>query len=109
MENCTFCKIRDKQIPAKLLYEDEDVMAFSDVNPVRPVHLLIVPKQHVPEFFAVADPMLFQKIFSVVQNMIKREGLKDKGYRIVVNGGGAQDVHHLHIHLMGPFMQTAAL
>lgn len=107
--DCIFCKIRDKQIPAKLLYEDEDVMVFPDVHPVRPVHLLIVPKMHVPELFAVDEPVLFQKLFMVVQQMIKREGLKDKGYRVTVNGGGAQVVPHLHIHLMGPIMQTAAM
>ncbi len=107
--DCIFCKIRDKQIPAKLLYEDEDVMVFPDLNPVKPVHLLIVPKQHIPELLAVEEPVLFQKLFSVVQQMIKREGLKDKGYRVVINGGGAQLVPHLHIHLMGPLTKTVAL
>lgn len=107
--DCVFCNIRDKKIPAKLLYEDDEVMAFPDVHPVRPIHILIVPKQHVAELFAVEDPVLFQKLFSIVQNMIKREGLKDKGYRITINGGGAQFVNHLHIHLMGPILKTAAL
>jgi histidine triad (HIT) family protein len=109
MENCTFCQIRDKQIPAKLLFEDEDVMVFPDIHPVRPVHLLIVPKQHVSELFALEDPLLFQKLFVVLQNMIKREGLKDKGYRVVVNGGGAEYIHHLHIHLTGPVGQAAPM
>lgn len=106
---CAFCQIRDKQIPAKLLYEDEDVMVFPDIHPVRPVHLLIVPKQHVSELFTVDQPVLFQKLFLVVQNMIKREGLTDKGYRVTINGGGAQYVPHLHIHLTGPVGQTAAI
>ncbi len=104
--DCIFCKIRDKQIPAKLLYEDDDVMVFPDIHPVKPIHLLIVPKQHVSEFLMVEEPALFQKLFYVVQQMIKREGLKDKGHKITINGGGAQDIDHLHIHLTGPFSPT---
>ena len=109
MEDCIFCKIREKLIPAKLLYEDEDVMGFADIHPVRPVHLLIVPKKHVQEFITVDEPDLFGKLFIVVQRMIQREGLKDRGYRIVINGGGAQIVQHLHIHLMGPLKKTDAM
>lgn len=109
MDNCVFCKIRDKQISAKLLYEDEDVMVFPDVHPAKPVHLLIVPKKHIVDFVEAEDPTLFSKLFSVVQRMVAREGLKDKGYRIVINGGGAQIVPHLHIHLMGPISKTASL
>jgi histidine triad (HIT) family protein len=107
--DCIFCKLRDKQVPAKILYEDEDVLVFPDIHPVRPVHLLIIPKQHVQELLLVEEPVLFQKLFMVVQNMIKREGLADKGYRVTVNGGGAQYVNHLHIHLTGPLGQTAAI
>lgn len=104
--DCVFCNIRDKQIPAKLLYEDDEVMAFPDVHPVKPVHILVVPKLHIHEFEAVEDPELFKKLMIVVKSMIQREGLKDKGYRITVNGGGAQEVNHLHIHLMGPIGKT---
>ena len=107
--DCIFCKLRDKQVPAKILYEDEDVIVFPDIHPVRPVHLLIIPKQHVQELLLVEEPVLFQKLFMVVQNMIKREGLADKGYRVTVNGGGAQYVNHLHIHLTGPLRQTEAI
>ena len=107
--DCIFCKLRDKQVPAKILYEDEDVIVFTDIHPVRPVHLLIIPKQHVQELLLVEEPVLFQKLFMVVQNMIKREGLADKGYRVTVNGGGAQYVNHLHIHLTGPLRQTEAI
>ena len=109
MENCIFCKLRDKQVPAKILYEDEDVLVFPDIHPVRPVHLLIIPKEHVQELVMVDQPVLFQKLFAVVQQMIKREGLNDKGYRVTINGGGAQYVNHLHIHLTGPLSQTAAI
>jgi histidine triad (HIT) family protein len=100
--DCIFCKFSTGEIKKEFLYEDEDVMAFSDIHPVKPVHILIVPKKHIPEFQAVDDPILFQHIFHVVQQMIKREGLADKPHRIGINGGGAQDIDHLHIHLMGP-------
>jgi histidine triad (HIT) family protein len=106
MDNCIFCQIREKKIPAKVLYEDDDVLVFPDIHPVRPIHLLIIPKQHIQELIAVEDPALLQKLFVVVQNMIAREGLKDKGYRVTLNGGGAQLVQHLHIHLMGPMKVT---
>lgn len=92
-----------------MLYEDEHVIVFPNINPVRPVHLLIVPKKHVSELVTVDEPELFQKLFVVVQNMIRREGLKDKGYRTTINGGGANHISHLHIHLMGPINQAAAL
>lgn len=104
--DCIFCKIANKEIPKEFTYEDSDVMVFPDLHPLKPVHLLIVPKSHISEFKAVEDPVLFQKVFSVVQQMIKREGLSDKPHRIGINGGGAQDIDHLHIHLMGPLNAT---
>jgi histidine triad (HIT) family protein len=107
--DCIFCKIVNKEIPKEFVYEDDDVVSFADIHPVRPVHLLIIPKQHVSELVAVEQPELFQKLFTVVQKLIKKEGLTDKGYRISINGGGAQVVDHLHIHLMGPMTKTAAL
>lgn len=73
------------------------------------MHLLIVPRKHIAELTAVDDPTLFEKLFAVVQKMAKEQKLEDKGYRVVINGGGAQLIHHLHIHLMGPVKSTAAL
>ena len=107
--DCIFCKIISKEIEKELLYEDEVAVVFADVNPVKPVHLLIVPKVHVEDFVKVDDAELFAKLFSIAQKMVAREGLKDRGFRIVVNGGGAQVVQHLHIHLMGPMSKTASL
>lgn len=107
--DCIFCKIINKEIEKELLYEDEDVVVFPDINPIKPIHLLIIPKQHIADFVEVGDPQLFSKILTVVQNMVAREGLKDKGFRIVINGGGAQMVPHLHIHLLGPLSKTAAV
>jgi histidine triad (HIT) family protein len=109
MEDCLFCKFANGAMKKEFYYEDDDVMVFPDIHPVRPVHLLIIPKQHVSEFVAVQDPELFKKLFTVAQQMIAREGLKDKGYRITINGGGAQVINHLHIHLMGPTKKTDAM
>lgn len=107
--DCIFCKIANKEISKDFLYEDEDVMVFPDIKPMKPIHLLIVPKQHVKEFVEVKEPILFQKISIVIQQMIRKEGLTDKGYRIVVNGGGAQLVDHLHFHLTGPWGKAVSM
>lgn len=109
MENCIFCKIANKEISTKFVYEDADVMVFPDIHPAAPTHLLIVPKSHVSEFHAVDDPILFQKVFVIVQKMIEREGLKDKPHRVGINGGGAQDIDHLHVHLLGPIKRGVAV
>ena len=107
--DCIFCKIIKKDIPAKLIYEDETAVVFPDIHPVKPVHLLIVPKVHIEDFAKVDDAQLFAKLFSIAQQMVVREGLKDRGFRVVINGGGAQIVPHLHIHIMGPMSKTASL
>lgn len=106
--DCIFCKIANKEMEKEFLYEDDDVMVFPDIHPSAPTHLLVIPKQHVTEFQAVEDPVLFQKVFSVVQKMIVRSGLRDKGHRIGINGGGVQDIDHLHVHLLGPVSRPAA-
>lgn len=102
MENCLFCKIVRKEIPTKLLYEDEEVIAFNDIHPAKPVHMLIIPKIHIPELIAVQDDALYAKLFNVVKELILARQLQDKGYKVIVNGGGSQDVNHLHVHVMGP-------
>ena len=99
--NCVFCKIRDREIPKEFTYEDEDVMVFPDIHPVAPVHLLIMPKKHIADFLELKDSQLFGKIKDVTQKMIREQKIEDKGYRMVVNGGGAQIIDHLHIHLTG--------
>ena len=102
MKDCLFCKIIARTIPAKVIFEDEYVLAFPDIHPIKPTHLLIIPKEHVTEFVRVEDANLFQHIGKAVQQLIKENGLVDKGYKIIINGGGAQDVDHLHFHLVGP-------
>ena len=100
--NCIFCKIRDREIEKEFLYEDEFVMAFYDIHPAKPVHVLVIPKQHIEDFLHVSDGELWGRLQKVAQEMVKKHGLEKKGYRISVNGGGAQDVPHLHVHVMGP-------
>ena len=101
MEDCIFCKIRDRKIAKEFTYEDDDVMVFPDIHPLKPTHLLIVPKSHVEDFTELNDSTLMTKIKKIINKMIE-EKLNSKGYRISINGGGAQVVRHMHFHLMGP-------
>lgn len=107
MDDCIFCKIASKEIPKEFTYEDEDIMVFPDIHPAKPVHLLIVPKKHISEFTAVQDITLHGKIAQVINKLVLQNNLANTGYRITVNGGGAQVVNHLHYHLMGPMGKAA--
>lgn len=107
MKDCIFCKIRDREIPKEFTYEDEDIMAFPDIKPLKPVHLLIIPKKHIEDFLDIDDGSLMDKLRIVIQKMVKEQQLEDSGYRIVINGGGGQDVLHLHFHLQGPTGKVA--
>lgn len=77
-------------------------MVFRDIHPVKPIHLLIVPKKHITDFLELEDPMLMQELWKVAQRMARAQGLTDKGFRVIINAGGAQIVPHLHLHLLGP-------
>lgn len=102
MNDCIFCKIANKEVPKEFAYEDDDVMVFPDIHPVRPVHLLVMPKIHIKELTEVTDESMFGKLMKVTQKMIKDNGLDTKGYHLMVNGGGAQIIDHFHIHITGP-------
>ncbi len=102
MLECVFCQIRDREIPKEFTYEDRDIMVFPDINPLKPIHLLVMPKKHFKDFLDLKDKTLLEKIKDIIQKMIKEQGLENKGYRLVVNGGGAQIINHLHVHLIGP-------
>jgi histidine triad (HIT) family protein len=104
-----FCKIRDRIIPKEFIYEDKDVMVFPDIHPLKPIHLLIVSKKHIEDFLMMNDEKLMMKLIKVVQEMIKKQKLGNKGYRVIINGGGAQFIDHLHIHLLGPLGKTAEM
>ena len=99
-----FKRIIDREIPAEIVYEDADILAFKDVNPQAPVHLLVIPKKEIPSLADAgdADAPLLGHLLLTVRNLARQMGL-EKGYRVVMNTGedGGQTVPHLHIHLMG--------
>ncbi len=109
MDDCIFCKIARKEIPKEFTYEDDQIMVFPDIKPVKPIHLLIIPKTHIKELHALDNPVLFEKLGTVIQQMVLKMQLENKGYRVVINGGGAQLVDHLHVHLMGPMSKDQSV
>jgi histidine triad (HIT) family protein len=104
MESCVFCKIASRQSPAKLVYEDGTVVAFEDLNPQSPVHLLVVPRKHLPSLKEAAseDELLLGHLFAVAARLARERNL-EKGYRTVINNGSwaGQSVFHLHVHVLG--------
>ena len=114
MENCLFCKIAAKQIPASVVYEDDDLLAFKDIHPAAPVHLLVIPKQHVAtlsdctaEHTAVLGKMLALAPKLAAEHGVAvrydADGKPGGGYKTLINSGpdGGQEVYHLHLHLIG--------
>ncbi len=103
--DCLFCKIIKGEIPSKKVYEDEKVYAFYDISPAAPVHVLIIPKTHIPSANALTEENadVVAHIFTVAAKIAADLGIAEKGYRIVNNCGedGGQTVHHLHFHLLG--------
>lgn len=100
--NCVFCKIISGEIPKDFSYEDETVVAFDDINPVARVHLLVIPKEHISDFFEAKNEKIHTSIVKALHHLIEKKELMGKGYKLEVNGGGAQIVPHLHFHLIGP-------
>ena len=104
MDNCLFCKIIKGEIPSNKVYEDDEILAFKDINPVAPVHILVIPKKHIScaKDIKEDDEALIGKMFTVI-NKIADELKLDNGYRIINNCGedGGQEVMHLHFHLLG--------
>lgn len=105
MEDCIFCKIVKGEIPSKKVYEDEEILAFEDINPMAPVHILVIPKKHIKSVNELEkkDNNLIGKMFLVIKNIAKEKGIDKEGYRVVTNIGenGGQEVKHLHFHLLG--------
>lgn len=105
MEDCIFCKIIKREIPSQIVYESDEIMAFRDVNPVAPVHILVIPKKHLNSLIDlnIEDEKLIGKIYTVINEIAKKEGIDKTGFRVVVNCGedGMQEVKHLHFHLLG--------
>lgn len=104
MSDCLFCKIIAKKTPATIIYEDEDVLAFDDINPAAPTHKLIIPKKHIATIndLNVEDTLLVGKLVKTAQHLAKKLKHADTGYRCVFNcnNDGGQTVYHIHMHLL---------
>jgi histidine triad (HIT) family protein len=105
MADCIFCKIGAHEIRAMIVFENDEILAFRDINPQAPVHVLIIPKQHhagLNDFDATQTDLL-GRLLLAAKDIAKQEKLGDRGYRVIVNSGqdGGQSVAHLHVHLLG--------
>ena len=104
MSDCIFCRIVRGEIPAKKVYEDDEILAFNDIAPARPVHILVIPKRHVDSLAHVgdADAPVLGKMLALANQLATEQGSPD-GFRVIINTGriGHQEVPHLHIHIVG--------
>jgi histidine triad (HIT) family protein len=105
VDNCIFCKIVRKEIPASVCYEDESIIAFEDINPVAPVHILVIPKEHIASLNEVTpeNASLFGQMALAIRQVSLEAGVAESGYRVVINNGkdSGQIVHHVHAHVIG--------
>jgi len=104
MSNCLFCKIVNKEIKASIVYEDESVLAFNDIDPQAPVHILVIPKKHISDLMSIQeeDKETIYNIHKVIVKLAKEKNLGE-GFRVVVNNGknAGQAVFHIHYHVLG--------
>ena len=104
-QSCIFCRIAAGEIPAKIVRQDEDTIAFRDLNPQAPTHVLVIPRRHVPTVNVLepADAALMGKLFLAAKEIARDEGVAGSGYRMVVNAGpnAGQSVDHIHMHVLG--------
>lgn len=105
MEDCIFCKIIKGEVPSTKVYEDDEILAFRDISPVTPVHVLVIPKKHITSLVDLKpeDEAVIGRIYTVINKIAKQEGIIEKGFRVIVNCGedGGQVVKHVHFHLLG--------
>ncbi len=103
--DCIFCKIINNEIPAEKIYESDNVIAFNDINPVAPVHILIIPKKHIENLndITVEDRVILSDLLLAAKDIAAKQGLDESGYRVITNNGksAGQEVFHLHMHLIG--------
>ncbi|MES2976675.1 MAG: histidine triad nucleotide-binding protein [Pseudomonadota bacterium] len=106
--NCIFCKIAGGKIPSRKVYEDDEILAFHDINPWAPVHFLLIPKAHIASMAHVTPEHagLLGRMMTLIPQLAKQEGCEpypEGGFRVIINTGvqGMQEVHHLHIHVIG--------
>lgn len=109
-DDCIFCKIVAGEIPSDQVYSDEDCVVFRDINPQAPVHLLVIPREHVVGMgdLSAADDALLGKLMRVAGQVAEAEGLTEPGYRVAINWGadGGMEVPHLHLHVLGGRQMT---
>ncbi|NOY39272.1 MAG: histidine triad nucleotide-binding protein [Nitrospirae bacterium] len=102
---CLFCRIAEKKLPAKLVYEDEFAVAFEDINPQAPIHVLVIPRKHISTSLELKeeDNALVGRLFQIANRIARQKGIAERGFRIVMNcnAEAGQTVFHLHIHLLG--------
>jgi histidine triad (HIT) family protein len=105
MENCIFCRIVKGEIPSSKVYEDENVLAFDDIHPMAPVHVIIIPKTHIPTLMDLkaTDAALLGAVSRAVQEIAKIKGIDKSGFRTVINTNkeGGQIIFHMHVHVLG--------
>lgn len=103
--DCIFCRIASKEIPAKIVFENDRVIAFYDINPVAPEHILVIPKKHIESIndLSIADRDTMASMFDAVKEISVVTDIVEKGYRVIINNGRAagQEVFHLHLHILG--------
>lgn len=104
MENCLFCKIIKGEIPSEKVYEDDEILCFKDINPVAPIHILVIPKKHITNLLEVKpeDGKIISKIYEVINKLAKDLKIEKDGFRVIVNCGkdAGQEVMHLHFHMI---------
>lgn len=105
MSDCLFCKIRDREIPGDIIFENENVLAFNDINPQAPLHVLIIPKEHIATINDIdaSNIHLIGEMYLAAKALAAKNGIDQNGYRTVINCNefGGQEVYHLHLHLIG--------
>ena len=104
MSDCIFCKIVNKEVPTNFIYEDEEIVAFNDINPQAPIHILVIPKKHISSLVELNknDDNLIGRIFGVINEIAKKEKIDKSGFRVIMNCGedAGQEVKHLHFHIL---------
>jgi histidine triad (HIT) family protein len=102
-DQCLFCRIVRREIPATIVAETDDCVAFRDINPQAPVHVLVIPRLHVASLNELTDPHLVGRLTTVATDIARKEGIADSGYRAVLNtnADAGQTVFHIHLHLLG--------
>ncbi len=109
-DECIFCGIVSGEVPATIVYQDDEVVAFQDIKPQAPVHLLIIPKRHIPSVRELTreDDAVLGKLIETAKQLANENGIHDQGFRLNFNAGpnGGQTVYHLHVHLLGGRFMT---